>query len=54
MPGFLSSACFVKPNEHLHHGERGVVTADPGEVVLQHGQGAGQSHMAAAAEQCHA
>lgn len=31
-----------------------MVGGDPGEVVLQHGQGAGQRHMAAAAEQRHA
>lgn len=31
-----------------------MVAADLGEVVLQHGQGAGQRHMAAAAEQSHA
>lgn len=39
---------------YLHHGEGGVVAGDPGEVVLQHGQGAGQRHVAAAAEQRHA
>lgn len=36
--------------ENLHQGEGGVVRRDPGEVVLQHGQGAGQRHVAAAAE----
>ena len=40
-------------NEDLHHGEGGVVTGDPGEVVLQHGQGAGERNVAAAAEQGH-
>lgn len=40
-------------NEDLHHGEGGVVAGDPGEVVLQHGQGAGERHVAAAAEQGH-
>ena len=38
----------------LHQGEGGVVGGHPGEVVLQHGQGAGQRHVAAAAEQGHA
>lgn len=38
----------------LHHGEGGVVAGDSGEVVLQHGQGAGQRHVATAAEQRHA
>lgn len=39
---------------NLHHGEGGMVAGDPWEVVLQHGQGAGQRHMTAAAEQSHA
>ena len=40
--------------EDLHQCEGGVVRGHPGEVVLQHGQGAGQSHVATAAEQSHA
>lgn len=36
--------------DYLHQSEGGVVRRDPGEVVLQHGQGAGQRHVAAAAE----
>lgn len=47
------SWCLIH-TEDLHHGEGGVVAGDPGEMVLQHGQGAGQRHVAAAAEQSHA
>lgn len=46
--------CNGRADESLHQGEGGVVAADPGEVVLQHGQGAGQRHVAASAEQSHA
>ena len=38
---------------HLHNGESGVVAGHSGEMVLQHGQGAGQGHMATPAEQSH-
>ena len=38
----------------LHQGQGGVVGGGGGEVVLQHGQGAGQRHMTAAAEERHA
>lgn len=36
--------------DNLHQGEGGVVRRDPGEVVLQHGQGAGQRYVTATAE----
>lgn len=49
----LGSWCLIH-SEDLHHGEGGMVGGDPGEMVLQHGQGAGQRHMAAATEQSHA
>lgn len=39
-----------RQTENLHQGEGGVVRCDPGEVVLQHGQGAGERNVAAAAE----
>ena len=39
---------------NLHQGQGGVVRGFLGEVVLQHGQGARQSHVTAAAEQRHA
>lgn len=37
----------------LHGGEGGMVGGDRGEVVLQHGEGAGQRHVTTAAEQSH-
>lgn len=46
--------CQLNHTEDLHQCEGGVVRGDPGEVVLQHCQGAGQSHVATAAEQSHA
>lgn len=46
--------CRLNHTVNLHHGEGGMVAGDPREVVLQHGQGAGQRHVAAAAEQSHA
>lgn len=49
-----AAVCQLNQNENLHHGEGGMVAGDAGEVVLQHGQGAGQRHVAAAAEQSHA
>lgn len=44
----------TKSSENLHCSEGGVVTCDCREVVLQHGQGAGQRNMPTAAEQNHA
>lgn len=38
---------------NLHEGEGLVVAGHSGEVGLQHGQGAGQRHVATAAEQSH-
>lgn len=50
-----NDSCGLQPRRrHLHVGQHGVVAGDPGEVILQNGDGAGQSHMAAAAEQGHA
>lgn len=36
---------------HLHISQHGVVAGDPGEVSFQNGDGAGQSHVTAPAEQ---
>lgn len=43
-----------KHRGNLHGGEGGVVGGDRGEVVLQHGEGAGQRHVTTSAEQGHA
>lgn len=39
------------PGVHLHVSQHGVITGDCGEVGLQDGQGAGESHVAAPTEQ---
>ena len=39
---------------NLHQGQGGVVRGDTREVVLQHGQGARQSHVTTATEERHA
>lgn len=40
-----------KGRGRLHISQHGVITGDLGEVVFQDGHGAGESHMAASAEQ---
>lgn len=44
----------ARPEEgHLHVGQHGVVAGHLGEVGLQDGDGAGESHVAASAKQGH-
>lgn len=52
MHNITDDLCELQPWwRHLHISQHGVVAGDRGEVTFQNGDGAGQSHVAAPAEQ---